>query len=154
MEVLKKLQDASGFEFLVSITSESSIDFALKLYELVSPDKRETEKIMVTEEDESKFEEQISSLSELKERIKTVSTTELVDVVMTGAVKIGASDIHIEPTETQIRLRYRMDGVLQDIAYLDKVAFKPLMSRLKYLSKLKLDITDIQIGRASCRERV
>ncbi len=150
MEVLKKLQDASGFEFLVSITSESSIDFALKLYELVSPDKRETEKIMVTEEDESKFEEQISSLSELKERIKTVSTTELVDVVMTGAVKIGASDIHIEPTETQIRLRYRMDGVLQDIAYLDKVAFKPLMSRLKYLSKLKLDITDIpQDGRFS-----
>lgn len=142
MEVLKKLQDASGFEFLVSIASDSSIDFVLKLYELVSPDSRNTEKIAVTAEDESKFEAQISSLSELKERIKTVSTTELVDVIMTGAVKIGASDIHIEPTEQQIRLRYRMDGVLQDIAYLDKVAFKPLMSRLKYLSKLKLDITD------------
>jgi type IV pilus assembly protein PilB len=150
MEVLKKLQDASGYEFLVSIASNSSIDFILKLYELVSPDQRDTEKISVSGEDESKFDEQISNLAELKEKVKTVSTTELIDVIMTGAVKIGASDIHIEPTETQIRLRYRLDGVLQDVAYLDKVAFKPLMSRLKYLSKLKLDVTDTpQDGRFS-----
>nr|HPH79033.1 ATPase, T2SS/T4P/T4SS family [bacterium] len=150
MEVLKKLQEASGYEFLVSIASNSSIDFILKLYELVSPDQKNSEKISVSSEDESKFEEQISNLAELKERIKAVSTSELVDIIMTGAVKIGASDIHIEPTENQIRLRYRLDGVLQDVTYLDKIAFKPLMSRIKYLSKLKLDVTDIpQDGRFS-----
>jgi len=148
LEKLKEFQDASGFEFLLSIASNSSIDFALKIYEYVSPDGRDTEKITVTEENKGKFEEQISNLAELKNKITSVSTTELVDVIMTGAVKIGASDIHIEPTEHQIRLRYRLDGVLQDVAYLDKSAFKSLVSRIKYLGNLKIDQHDIaQDGR-------
>lgn len=148
LEKLKEFQDISGYEFLLSICSDSSVDFALKIYELVSPDTRDTEKISVSEADKSKFEEQISNLSELKQKITTVSTTELVDVIMTGGVKIGASDIHIEPTETQIRIRYRLDGVLQDVAYLDKSAFKSLVSRIKYLGNLKIDQHDIaQDGR-------
>jgi type IV pilus assembly protein PilB len=150
LAVLKELQDVSGYEFMLSLASESSINYVLKLYDLANPEKRDTEKISISEENKTQFEESISNLTELKQKIQKVSTTELVDVVMTGAVKIGASDIHIEPTENQIRLRYRLDGVLQDVAFLDKVAYKPLMSRLKYLSQLKIDQHDIpQDGRFS-----
>jgi len=148
LEKLKEFQDASGYSFLLSIASDSSIDFALKIYQYAAPDRADTEKITVTEEDKGKFEEQISNLAELKQKITTVSTTELVDVIMTGGVKIGASDIHIEPTENEIRIRYRLDGVLQDVAYLNKAAFKSLVSRIKYLGNLKIDQHDIaQDGR-------
>lgn len=139
LEVLKKFQEATGFEFLVSLTSDSSIDYVLKLYEILVPEISDTETIAISKEKEEKFEEQISNLSQLQQKIKSVSTTELVDVIMTGAVKIGASDIHIEPTENQVRIRYRLDGALQDVVYLDKVAFKALNSRIKYLSGLKID---------------
>ncbi|MFA4931156.1 MAG: GspE/PulE family protein [Patescibacteria group bacterium] len=150
LEVLKQFQDATGYEFLVSLASDSSIDYIIKLYDILVPELSDTAKIDITAEDETKFEQQISNLEDLKNKIKTVSTTELVDIILTGAVKIGASDIHIEPTENQVRLRYRLDGVLQDIAFLDKVAFKPLLSRIKYLCKMKIDIHNIaQDGRFS-----
>ncbi len=150
LEVLKKLQDATGYEFLVSICTNSSIDFVLKIYDILVPETTDTEKIDISQEKEAKFENEISNLQQLQQKIKSVSTTDLIDIIMTGAVKIGASDIHIEPTENQIRLRYRLDGALQDVALLDKVAFKPLMSRLKFLAKMKLDVGNLaQDGRFS-----
>jgi len=70
------------------------------------------------------------------------NTTNLTDVILFGAIHIGASDIHIEPEENSIRLRLRVDGVLQDIAFFEQPIYHNLLSRLKLLSKIKLNITD------------
>ncbi len=70
------------------------------------------------------------------------SVTELLDVILYGAVYINTSDIHIEPEEKKARLRLRLDGILQDVVFFDHEAYRHLLSRLKLLSKLKLNITN------------
>lgn len=64
----------------------------------------------------------------------------LVDNLLTDAVKRGASDIHFEPEEHYIRIRYRIDGVLQEIRLLHKSLWSGLVVRLKVMSSL--DLTD------------
>ncbi len=70
------------------------------------------------------------------------NVTELLDVILFGAITLDASDIHIEPQEEEARLRIRLDGILQDVVFFDQNAYHHLLSRLKLLSKLKLNITD------------
>lgn len=78
------------------------------------------------------------------------TTTDLLDIVMSGAIAMQASDIHFEPQEEQVRLRVRVDGLLQDAFTFEKEAYHHLLSRLKILSKIKLNITDkAQDGRFS-----
>ena len=70
------------------------------------------------------------------------STTNLVDAILFGAIVLSVSDIHIEPQQDMVRLRARIDGVLQDVATFDKAIYHNLLSRLKLLSKLKLNVTE------------
>ncbi|MDG4811878.1 ATPase, T2SS/T4P/T4SS family [Hydrogenovibrio sp. 3SP14C1] len=64
----------------------------------------------------------------------------LVDNILTDAVKKGASDVHFEPEEYYLRIRYRIDGVLQTVRLLHKTFWSGLVVRLKVLSDL--DLTD------------
>ena len=64
----------------------------------------------------------------------------LVDSILTDAVKRSASDIHFEPEEYFIRIRYRIDGVLQEIRLLHKSLWSGLVVRLKVMANL--DLTD------------
>jgi len=87
----------------------------------------------------------VKDIAALKEKVKeyqTSNTTDLLDVILYGAIQLDSSDIHIEPQENEARLRMRLDGILQDVVFFDHVAHKHLLSRLKLLSKLKLNITD------------
>src|SRR3989344_4633561 len=78
------------------------------------------------------------------------STSRLLEIILAGAIIVGASDIHIEPEEDFIRLRYRLDGVLEEIAQLNLAKYHLINSRLKLLLGLKLTHTDTdQDGRFS-----
>ena len=68
--------------------------------------------------------------------------TELLDIILYGAISLDVSDVHIEPQQDEARLRIRLDGILQDVVFFDHSAYHHLLSRLKLLSKLKLNITD------------
>lgn len=148
---INQLQAATKSTIELSYCSETSIRYGLGLYPVLLPAKVKEEKIEVTKEKEATFEKEIETLEQLKEKITKVSTTELLDVIFAGAIKLDASDIHIEPGEKSFRIRYRIDGILQDVALLPMAAFHNLMSRIKYLSKLKLDITHPQDGRFEVR---
>lgn len=74
----------------------------------------------------------------------------ILEIVMAGALSMGASDIHLEPQETNVRMRYRLDGVLLEIVSFDFSTYSLLSSRLKLLSGLKLNIKSAaQDGRFS-----
>jgi type IV pilus assembly protein PilB len=69
---------------------------------------------------------------------------------MAGALSLGASDIHIEPEADTVRMRYRVDGVLADVLTMDGATYKLILSRIKLLSGLKLNLTSVaQDGRLS-----
>lgn len=80
----------------------------------------------------------ISALAETDEYSQPI--VRLVDSLLTDAVKREASDVHFEPEEHYIRVRYRIDGVLQEVRLLHKFLWSGLVVRLKVLSKL--DLTD------------
>jgi len=140
ISALKDLQKATGYEFVLALASNSSIRYGQQIYGLLVTEKK-TEEVSIEKEETLSFEEEIKNLADLKEKISRVPTTKIVDVILAGAVKTGASDIHLEPGEKEIRLRYRLDGVLHDIAFFPKEIQKPLTSRLKFLAKMKLDVT-------------
>lgn len=91
---------------------------------------------------ELKFEKGLESLSGLKNRILKTATTETLELLSGGAISSGASDIHFEPEEKSIRLRFRIDGALQDILDLDKNDYPAILNRIKLMAGLKINIHD------------
>lgn len=63
----------------------------------------------------------------------------IVDVILSNAIDASASDIHIEPSENDVRVRYRIDGILHTSLRLPKNVLSAIVSRIKILSNLKID---------------
>lgn len=154
VEAIKTLEQSTPFEFLVSVIGDDSYRYVMKLYDELPAERRQADRVSVDKGDEQSFERDVKSLLDLKAKIKDVPTTKLVDTLLSGAVKVGASDIHIEPLEKFVRVRYRLDGVLHTVADFPASIQKALLSRLKFLSKLKLDVAGRpQDGRFTVHEQ-
>ena len=93
----------------------------------------------------SQIQKQAESLFEFKKAIdKSLSekATQLIELILGGSLNLGASDVHLEPEKDKARIRLRLDGLLQDVTAIDKQIYETLLSRLKLLSGLKLNIAD------------
>jgi type II secretory ATPase GspE/PulE/Tfp pilus assembly ATPase PilB-like protein len=88
------------------------------------------------------FEVEMKDLVMLKQKIKDLPVTQILNIMLAGAYKLKASDVHIEPQEKEIRLRYRIDGILQDIAFLPLNTFKSILSRIKLMAGMKINVRD------------
>jgi type IV pilus assembly protein PilB len=84
----------------------------------------------------------VSLLKEKLEEAKTETTTDLLETIFGGSIQIGASDIHMEPEKESTKLRARIDGLLQDISTLSKEEHEDVLSRIKFLSGIKLNVED------------
>lgn len=92
----------------------------------------------------------ISILEDTLAMKKSYRVSRILETILAGALATDASDIHIEPEEKYIRLRYRLDGVLVNVLNFDMDTYALLLSRIKLLSGLKLNIKkDAQDGRFS-----
>jgi type IV pilus assembly protein PilB len=83
----------------------------------------------------------ILQFKEALEKTFDKTATEIIEVLMAGAFYLDSSDIHIEAKEKSARIRVRIDGVLHDVLDCDLRVYKLLLSRLKLLAGLKLNIT-------------
>lgn len=99
-----------------------------------------------------------TSLEDIKKLIgnalsaKGRSTSKIFEIILAGAISLKASDIHLEPENKDLRLRYRLDGVLADILHFDTKTYDLLLSRIKLISELKLNVKDrAQDGRFSIK---
>lgn len=89
-------------------------------------------------------------LTELLADPQRSATSKLFEEILAAAFAMKASDIHIEPEEATVRLRLRLDGLLTDAFTFDPHIYEGLLSRIKLLSGLKLNISDrAQDGRFS-----
>lgn len=152
--LIKKLKQ-KGFNIKLYVVSQKSLNKALELYQ----EKLETKPaklgvVFIEEQKLTQLQKEIKNIAELKEKIAKITTTEIIEFVFAGALKINASDIHFEVEEKDIRLRYRIDGVLQDILKFDKEKYNPILNRIKIMSGLKLNIHDApQDGRFTIRQK-
>lgn len=87
----------------------------------------------------SQDEEKIEEASEVKTIVQDSPISQALSKILEYAVKSRASDIHIEPLESSLKIRCRVDGVLREIMQLPKSIEPALVSRVKILSNLKID---------------
>lgn len=152
-EILAQLEK-EGYSYTLVITSPLSLD---RVWELYNVEKKSHQKEMgvasIKESEISELQKEIQDLSHLKERLAKMSVTQAINVLIAGALATDASDIHLEAEKDQVRLRYRIDGMLQDIVDIAKKDYPQILSRIKILSGLKINITDIpQDGRFTIRQ--
>ena len=101
----------------------------------------------------------VQTLEDIKKMIadvigmkKAYRISRILEIILAGAAALKASDIHLEPEASEVRLRYRLDGVLTDVLHLDKETYELMVSRVKLISELKLNIKEkAQDGRFSIK---
>lgn len=130
-----------GLKILPRLTDKESIKGVLLQYQKSLKaefgdiiEKEATALKMVSEGgDEGQSEEDLKKLAE------DLPVVKIVDTLLNHAIIQGASDIHIEPMDAQVVIRYRIDGILHDAMVLPKNAAPGIVARIKVLSNLKLD---------------
>ncbi len=80
-----------------------------------------------------------ASAGDLKKEAEQVSVINIVNSILENAVFEDASDIHIEPTDKEVMVRYRVDGLLKEVMTLPKQIKEGLVARMKILANLKID---------------
>lgn len=101
----------------------------------------------------------VTALGDIKKMIEEVLSlkkayriSRILEIIIAGAISLKASDVHLEPEDAATRLRYRLDGVLTDVLHFDKETYELLVSRVKLVSELKLNIKEkAQDGRFSIK---
>lgn len=143
-EKVKEL--SQKFNVTLYVISKPSFEKTMLFYaKVLTPKDARDETVRL---DETKnFDAVVEELkNEEGQGVKTAS--ELVGDLFGIAMYLKASDIHIEPEEHLLKVRFRIDGVLQDLVHLQKPLQKSVISRVKILSKLKLNIENLpQDGR-------
>ena len=86
-----------------------------------------------------KEEEIVEEKAELQKMAEELPVIRIVDTLIKHAILQRASDIHIEPMEKEVLVRYRIDGILRDAMTLPKISAPGIVARIKVLSNLKLD---------------
>src|SRR3954454_951848 len=135
----------TGFNIEPVVASETSIMEGIdKAYSAPAEPEEDLETVMSTLSDiadtdvELAAEETETGLAELEKAAEEAPIVKLVNMVLTDAVKRGASDIHIEPYEKEYRVRFRIDGVLYEIMNPPFKLKDAITSRMKILSKLDI----------------
>src|SRR3989344_5697127 len=85
------------------------------------------------------------SIADAKKRIETLAQSDistLFNFILSFGSWLNASDIHFEPEEGKARLRFRVDGLLQDVTSFSAKSYAALASRIKLVSRLKLNLED------------
>lgn len=157
---LKKL--AEDYEVSPFVVSTASLDKAFSRYKELSYSlENRTLSLELSGEQIEEFLKEVKSLDDVKKisedlllSKKTYNTSKILEVILAGALVTEASDIHIEPEEDYVRLRYRLDGVLMDILNFNQIIYALLLSRIKLISGLKLNIkNEAQDGRFSVKTK-
>ena len=157
--IIQKLTEM-GYEVTVFMCSQESLKRAFLHYaELSYATETKAGVFELSNEELEALLAKVTKLEDISTLINEAITlkhayriTRILEVILAGALSTGASDVHFEPEETDVRLRYRLDGVLVDVLTFDPDTYKLVVSRLKLLSGLKLNIdASAQDGRFSIK---
>lgn len=145
LPVIDFIKKRSGLKILPRLTDTASIKSVLIQYrqslkaEFQDIIQKESKSIDDSEIAKNQGKTHEKSENELKEMAEDLPVVKIVDSLIFHAILQNASDIHIEPGEKDLTVRYRIDGILHDAMVLDKNAGLGITARIKVLTNLKLD---------------
>lgn len=143
-EIVKSLAKQFGVEPSMYVISRRSLSTALARYRKEHAEERPLEgELRAGAKEAASAQKTIASLEELGARITTLPPSEILQSIMVHAVHMNASDVHIEPREKEAQLRFRIDGVLQDITAFARDGWALVLSRTKVLAGLKLNVHEV-----------
>lgn len=143
LQIIDFIKKKSSLNILPRLTSRQSLEAGIKQYQKSLEEefskiiKTESSEILKTAKDGlANMDESGGELARMAEELPVVR---IVDTLIKHAILEGASDIHIEPEEKDVVVRYRIDGILKDVMVLPQAVHQGLVARIKVLANLKLD---------------
>ncbi|MBI4239565.1 type II/IV secretion system protein [Candidatus Uhrbacteria bacterium] len=142
MDYLNALAEKTSSKITIFVMSETSFASVEKLYKQLPKIRPEVEGVQITQDDLDKYGEEFSDIRKLNELLAGVTLTEIITVLIAVALKTRSSDVHIEAEEKDVKVRLRVDGILHDIASLPASSWPRIISRIKLVSGLKINVAD------------
>jgi type IV pilus assembly protein PilB len=135
-----ELASSTGLDIVPLVAPEPEVQGVLDRLAAEATGGLDLEELMKDESDVTVLEENAEdqSLDEMLESAEGAPVIRMVNMILIEALRIGASDIHIEPMEKKVRLRYRVDGVLQEKPGPPKGFQNAVLSRIKIMSDLNI----------------
>ncbi|MEK7134594.1 MAG: GspE/PulE family protein [Patescibacteria group bacterium] len=149
-----------GYEVSPYMASHESLKKAWGIYADISlAEMTQAGVFDISSKDLGAFIGEAKTFGALKELLEKTATekdvrkvSRFLEIVLGGAISLSASDIHIEPEEKKVRLRFRLDGMLADVINFPHAAYQKTISRIKLLSGMKLNVKEsAQDGRFSIK---
>ncbi len=148
-EILENLQKKFK-EISVFVVSARSLKKAWSNYPTAEAKEKISGQVAISPKSLEQFKASIASLNDLKKNVDMISVqknvSSIVELLLASSLSLKASDIHVEPEEKNIHLRLRIDGLMHDVAQFDLRIYNLLLSRVKLLSGMKLNIHNIAQG--------
>lgn len=141
-EEIERINEQYHADTKLYLVSQNSLNQALEAYKSLPKTKKYDSGVEINEESLEKFKQDIASYKNLEDKINTVNVSDIVTLILATAIKVGASDIHIEAEEHGVAVRLRIDGVLQEAALIDKDKWKKVVTRMKILARVKINISN------------
>lgn len=149
-----------GYTIVPYLASHASLEKVWERYKEISGTSKSTAgTVDISEESIENLVSKFKTIDDVRAALKETfeqkdarHISKIFSIVLAGAIGIHASDIHIEPEEILVHIRYRVDGVLHEVGTLPQATYRLVNSRLKLLAGLKLNIgTESQDGRFSIK---
>jgi type IV pilus assembly protein PilB len=139
LEALEFLGQKQNFQIHIYIASSTSLATSggdkKNISRVVGEALQDIQRKEATQQPEVQFNKQQAA----PQVIEDAPIIKIVDVILTNAIEANASDIHIEPSENDVRVRYRIDGILHTSLRLPRNVLSAIISRIKILCNLKID---------------
>lgn len=136
LETIEFIEKKSGLKVKAVMALPKQIDFFVS--EKYEREQGITSEVTKALKERTKTKDEVASKSKRKVSSEA-PVAKIVNTILEFAVKSRSSDIHIEPQEENIRIRYRIDGILQEKYLLPRNVHEAVVSRIKILSNLKID---------------
>jgi len=141
-ELLHQIQERNHANGALYTISKQSFGKVFELYKKVPVIAAITKNVEISEEDLEKVQADVNDFASLQKLFDSEKATDIVTFIMGAGLKLGSSDVHVEAEEQKVIIRFRMDGILHEAGTISKEMYKKLISRIKLLSSLKINITD------------
>ncbi len=143
-KILEELR--KNYELKIYVVSKTSLEVIWDYYKYIGKRGEITGRVEINEEHLQKIKNEIKTLKDFTEMIENAQSnlvTQVLEIILGGAIATKTSDIHLEPTENNVTLRLRIDGILHIISEkLDKKNYQGVVTRIKLLSGLKINVHD------------
>lgn len=139
LQVIEFLETKSASRVKPFVAPVDEIQAAIESNYSQSIDKDVRAALKEAQTETTKIEESIKDINKVNDAIRDAPVARIVSTMLEFAAKSRASDVHIEPGEEKTRVRYRIDGVLQERLVLPNKVHDSVISRIKILSNMKID---------------